>query len=60
MNELRGKKLCLRCRHLNNGEADMMKRVCLCATPFLVPAEEITVRTIAELRKKYHFRRSAR
>jgi len=54
-NTLKGKKLCLRCRHLNNGSLDMMKRICLCAVPFLVPAEEITVRSIAELRAKYHF-----
>jgi len=41
--------------HLNNGEVDMMKRICLCAAPFLVPAEEIAVRDRTELRKKYHF-----
>jgi len=54
--ELKGKKLCLRCGHLNNGSLDMMKKICLCATPILAPAEEITIYPMHELRRKYDFK----
>jgi len=55
LNQLKGKRICLRCGHLNNGVEDFNKKICLCGNPVLVPAGEITTMGIPELRRKYNF-----
>lgn len=42
--------VCLRCGHLNNGETDIDKRICICNFPVLCPASRVNTMSIGELR----------